>query len=429
MPTDGSTVPVAKSMHGLGIFCAIAASAWLGGAEAPTKLASTGMSPLFISFWMIIGAFCTYWTVPTVLKGTGYVVCDLRRKPHLLIWAVLAGAIWAVANTLIIIAVRDVGLAIAFPLWNINSLVGLFWGWLLFKELRGAGAATWVRVLGGAITIMLGAIVLSSASADSGVIPEHRFISGTSAALGAGLLLGTMYIPYRKAYLSGLNPLSFITIITLGEMVTIGLLVLTLQDGNGTILDQMRAVRSSILWLALGGLCWVIGDLFQHYATKYVGISRAIPLSNTNQLWGLAWGALVFGEFVHFSRPTQILIFFASILMVLGALTISTAAAPAGERSSCVLAIARECTRYGMDLEEAVASQEGEETSSSHVHHRHWWDHLIPAATVGVFVWFSVYAKRPQLAISYSFAIALTGVMLLFLIVGGRVLWKYTHFT
>jgi glucose uptake protein GlcU len=154
-----------------------------------------------------------------------------------------------------------------------------------------------------------------------------------------------MYIPYRKAYLSGLNPLSFITIITLGEMVTIGLLVLTLQDGNGTILDQMRAVRSSILWLALGGLCWVIGDLFQHYATKYVGISRAIPLSNTNQLWGLAWGALVFGEFVHFSRPTQILIFFASILMVLGALTISTAAAPAGERSSCVLAIARECTR------------------------------------------------------------------------------------
>jgi glucose uptake protein GlcU len=48
----------------------------------------------------------------------------------------------------------------------------------------------------------------------------------------------------------------------------------------------------------MGGFCWVIGDLFQQYAAKYIGIGRGIPLSNTNQLWGLAWGALVFGEFL-----------------------------------------------------------------------------------------------------------------------------------
>src|SRR5260370_38843087 len=46
----------------------------------------------------------------------------------------------------------------------------------------------------------------------------------------------------------------------------------------------------------LGGFIWVIGDLFQQYAAKYVGISRGIPLSNTNQFWGLLWGMLVFGE-------------------------------------------------------------------------------------------------------------------------------------
>src|SRR5256885_7612684 len=39
-----------------------------------------------------------------------------------------------------------------------------------------------------------------------------------------------------------------------------------------------------------------MGDLFQQYAAKYVGISRGIPLSNTNQLWGLLWGVFVFGE-------------------------------------------------------------------------------------------------------------------------------------
>ena len=47
--------------------------------------------------------------------------------------------------------------------------------------------------------------------------------------------------------------------------------------------------------LMLGGFVWVIGDLFQQYAAKYL-VSAAVPLSNTNQLWGLLWGLLVFGE-------------------------------------------------------------------------------------------------------------------------------------
>jgi glucose uptake protein GlcU len=415
-------------MHGLGIFCAIAASTWLGGAEAPTKLVSTGFSPVVISLCMIVGVFFARWTVPTLLKGTSYVMYDLKQKPHLMIWAVLAGGIWAVANTLTIVAVRDVGLAIAFPLWNINSLVGLFWGWLFFGELRGAGAKTWISVLGGAIAITIGAVALSLATAGSGVISAHRVYSGVDAALGAGLLLGTMYIPYRKAYLSGLNPLSFVTIFTFGELAIIGLLAFTLHDGGNSTLVQLNALKSSTLWLFLGGFCWVIGDLFQQYGTKYVGISRAIPLSNTNQLWGLVWGALVFGEFVHFSRSTQVIIFSASALMILGALAISSAAASAGERASCIQAITRECGRYNMDLSQTIAAQNGEEPTSSYAHRRHWWDYVILVCALGVFALFAVYAKRPPLAINYGYAMMLVGVMLLFLVAGGWALWKYTRF-
>jgi len=415
-------------MHGLGVFCAIAASTWLGGAEAPTKLVSAGFSPVVISLCMIVGVFFARWTVPTLLKGTSYVMYDLKQKPHLMIWAVLAGGIWAVANTLTIVAVRDVGLAIAFPLWNINSLVGLFWGWLFFGELRGAGPKTWISVLGGALAITIGAVALSFATAGSGVISAHRVFSGVSAALGAGLLLGTMYIPYRKAYLSGLNPLSFVTIFTLGELTIITLMAFTLHDGGSSTLVQLREIKSSTLWLFLGGFCWVIGDLFQQYGTKYVGISRAIPLSNTNQLWGLVWGALVFGEFVHFSRSTQVAIFSASALMILGALAISTAAAPAGERASCIQAITRECIRYSMDLDQTIAAQNGEEPASSYIHRRHWWDYVILFCALGVFALFAAYARRPPLAINYGYGMMLIGVMLLFLVAGGWALWKYTRF-
>ena len=123
------------SLHKLGVFCGLAAAVWLGSAEAPTKLVNEGFSPFLISMGMVMGAFVARWTVPTLLKGTGFLFDDLREKPHLLVWALLAGMLWAVGNTLTIFAVRNVGLAIAFPLWNTNSLVGLAVG---LPALQGA---------------------------------------------------------------------------------------------------------------------------------------------------------------------------------------------------------------------------------------------------------------------------------------------------
>src|SRR5215472_18162380 len=107
-----------RSMHGLGVLCGLGAGVWLGAAEAPTKLVNTGLSPFAISLCMVAGVFTARWTFPTLLKGTKYVLNDLAENKHLIVWAVMAGAIWAVANTLTVFAIRDVGLAVAFPLWN-----------------------------------------------------------------------------------------------------------------------------------------------------------------------------------------------------------------------------------------------------------------------------------------------------------------------
>ena len=91
---------------------------------------------------MVAGVFTARWSVPTLLKGTRQVFADLVEHKHLIPVAVIAGMLWAVANTLTVFAIRDVGLAIAFPLWNTNSLVGILWGRVLFCELKGASART-----------------------------------------------------------------------------------------------------------------------------------------------------------------------------------------------------------------------------------------------------------------------------------------------
>src|SRR5438128_8826779 len=219
----------AKKLQLLGILSGFAAGAWLGAAEAPTKLVSIGISPMVISLIMVIGVFLARWSLPALILGTSSVRADVRRAPHLVIWALLAGCLWAVANTLTIFAIRDIGLSIAFPLWNSNSLLGILWGFLFFNELRQAGWRRLAGVLGGALLMFGGATLLAVAS--SAGAPGGHAARGVAAALAAGALWGTMYIPYRKAYLTGMNPLAFITFFTVGEVVM--MLTLALADRGG----------------------------------------------------------------------------------------------------------------------------------------------------------------------------------------------------
>ncbi len=211
---DGVSRP--RKLQALGILSGFTAGAWLGAAEAPTKLVSVGVSPIVISLIMVTGVFLARWSVPALILGTSSVRADLRRAPHLIIWALLAGCLWAVANTMTIFAIRDIGLSIAFPLWNSNSLLGILWGFIFFNELRQAGWRRWTGVLGGALVMCVGAALLAIASSTQA--PAAHSMRGVWAALGAGILWGTMYIPYRKAYLSGMNPLSFVTFFTFGEL-------------------------------------------------------------------------------------------------------------------------------------------------------------------------------------------------------------------
>lgn len=416
------------SLHKLGVFCGLAAAVWLGSAEAPTKLVNAGFSPFIISMGMVMGAFVARWTVPTLLKGTGFLFQDLLDKPHLMVWAVLAGMLWAVGNTLTIFAVRNVGLAIAFPLWNTNSLVGLFWGWLLFRELRGAGVKEWSKVLGGAFAIVSGASILAVATASHSDTPGKAAV-GILAAIGAGLMFGTMYIPYRKAYISGMNPLSFVTIFTFGELGTVFLLTIINLGGTSRLVAELHRARPMLFWPFLGGFCWVIGDLFQQYAAKYIGIGRGIPLSNTNQLWGLAWGALVFAELVGVSPSGKMLIFAGSAIMIAGAVAISMADPGPSELVNWKFAMDRECKRYRLNTEQVAAVVAGDDPYAGQPYQRRWWEVAIICVSTGIFIWLALGTRAQQISLSLPWTIVLIIGTLVPLGVCGTLLWKRTRFS
>ena len=414
-----------RSLQLLGILCGFTAGAWLGAAEAPTKLVSIGVSPIVISLIMVVGVFLARWSLPALVLGTSSVRADVRRAPHLILWALLAGCLWAVANTLTIFAIRDIGLSIAFPLWNSNSLLGIFWGFLFFNELRQAGWRRWAGVLGGALVMCVGATVLAIASASQG--PSAHSLNGVWAALGAGVLWGTMYIPYRKAYLTGMNPLSFVTFFTFGELGMMAALALG-YIGVSPLWHVLVQARSVIFWLMLGGFIWVIGDLFQQYAAKYVGISRGIPLSNTNQLWGLLWGILVFGELHGKSHTTYLEVIGGSLLMMLGVGAIALSSATGKEQQHWKEAAQREGERYGVAADYVAARFEGRQAAGESLPSRTVLDWLLVAAASAVLLVFAAMARVPQFSFRWGPALALAAALLLLLFLCGRKLWRTTRF-
>jgi drug/metabolite transporter (DMT)-like permease len=422
-------VPAADthSLHRLGVACGLAAGVWLGAAEAPTKLVNAGLSPFAVSLWMVAGVFTARWTFPTLLKGTSYVVRDLGEKKHLIVWALLAGALWAVANTLTVFAIRDVGLAIAFPLWNANSLFGLLWGRVLFRELQGAGRGGIAKVLLGAIAIVAAAILLGFSTVHGGGHTTSHAARGIAAAIGASALWGTMYVPYRKAYISGMNPLSFVTAFTFGELGSVLALVWWLDGGARSSAFRFSEFHSVLFWLFLGGFVWVIGDLFQQFTAKYLGIGRGIPLSNTNQLWGLAWGALVFGELAGTDLTHKLMVLGGSVIMILGALAISTAVAGEREHHSRNIAIERECDRYRLDYGAVIAAQAGSEFGARE--RRRWWDYAIVTAAVAIFLWLGLQARVPEIAMNRAWLLALVVLLIASLLYCGLRLRRQTGFS
>jgi hypothetical protein len=223
-----------------------------------------------------------------------------------------------------------------------------------------------------------------------------------------------------------MNPLSFITLFTVGELVMMGLIALVFSGGPAQLWNELASAKEVLFWLIAGGFIWVIGDLFQQYAVKYAGITRGIPLSNTNQLWGLLWGVMVFGELRdRHASLTQVVI--GSLTMAAGALVISLSSVSESEHASWREAAHAQGERYGVDPEWTRARLAGDHQGSKH--RRTVADWVIVSAATAVIVFFATMARKPQIAVSWEW-VGILALLLVFTLCGaGLALWRTTRFS
>jgi hypothetical protein len=224
-----------------------------------------------------------------------------------------------------------------------------------------------------------------------------------------------------------MNPLSFITFFTFGELGMMAALAISYL-GLTSLWRELQAARDVLFWLMLGGFIWVIGDLFQQYAAKYVGISRGIPLSNTNQLWGLLWGILVFGELHGRGASLYAQVIGGSLLMMLGVGAIALSSATGKEQSHWKEAAHREGERYGVAHDYVEARMDGRQATNEVKSSRSALDWLLVAAATFIFVVLATMARVPQMSFRWGPAALLIAATLVLFLVCGAKLWRTTHF-
>ena len=104
-----------------------------------------------------------------------------------------------------------------------------------------------------------------------------------------------------------------------------------------------------------------------------------------------------------------------SVMMILGALAISTAVTSTKENSSTNEAVLRECNRYGLDYQRTMMSQAGDEFGGRN-ERRRWWDYAIVLTATAIFLVLGLRATVPPLTMNLRWVVVLGGLLSLSLI-------------
>ena len=159
--------------------------------------------------------------------------------------------------------------------------------------------------------------------------------------------------------------------------------------------------------------------------------AAAFPLSNTNQIWGLAWGTAGIRRGDQHGNTTQrLLLGVGSLVMMAGAWAISFPEATGIERAAWRKAAEQESARYRLDIDRTTASLAGEDPLHNETPKRRWWEPVIALAATGVFVYLAGDgAPPPAIGVNPYWMGLLCAATLALLGVGGALLWRRTRFS
>jgi hypothetical protein len=137
---------------------------------------------------------------------------------------------------------------------------------------------------------------------------------------------------------------------------------------------------------------------------------------------------LVFGELANMSGSATFVVG-GSLIMIVGAVAITFAEAPADEQWHWRQAMERECARYGLAREQVAAAVAGSDARDGVRTRARSWELLIVAAAISIFVWLGLNARSPGMEVDRPWMLVIVVASLALLVTAVAVLWKRTRFS
>lgn len=248
---------------------------------------------------------------------------------HLLL-AVVGGAIFNVANLLLVAAIDIAGLAVAFPIGiGLALVVGAVSSYILAP---GGNP----RVLFAGIALVCAAIVLDALAYRMRESDRKSLsVRGVVISLIAGLLMGSFY-PFVSKAMTGdhaLGPYAISLVFAIGVAlcaVPVNLLLMRKPlDGSAPVAmsDYGRARGAWHLWGVFGGLIWCTGAVFNFVASRanIVGPAVSYSIGQGATMISAAWGVFVWREFAQAPSRAKTLLTWMFLLFLCGLTAVALA--------------------------------------------------------------------------------------------------------
>lgn len=254
--------------------------------------------------------------------------------------AIISGAVFNLANILLVAAISVAGMSVAFPVGiGLALVIGVLWNYLMNQQGNPA-------LLFGGAALMVGAIVLSAMAhgahleakaAEAGKKKSSKSSLGVMLAVGGGVLMGVFYpiLEWSKDGDIGLTPYAAVLFFAIGVLASTPFYNLYFMNlpvkGEPVPLSQyFKGTMKQHLLGLLGGIIWCIGLTANQAAAsapKSVNVGPAISygLGQGAALVSTLWGLLVWKEFAGAVGRVRTLLLAMLVCFVAGLVLVSLA--------------------------------------------------------------------------------------------------------
>jgi len=247
---------------------------------------------------LTLGTLCTGFTGGS--SGAGFLANVADADAINIVYALIAGVIFNIANLLLVAAIEMAGLAIAFPLAiGIALVIGVVLSYAIEPRGNplvlacGVGLAIVAVIFDGKAYGALKAGTSSSVSRKSIIV-----------CIVSGVLMGSFAPFVTRALTVGhtLGPYSVAVFYTIGALLSCFVVNVYFMKhplvGEPIDFSGFRAARPvDHLFGVLGGFVWGTGTVFNFVAAGFLGVAISYAIGQAAPMVAAIWGVAVWKEF------------------------------------------------------------------------------------------------------------------------------------